>query len=800
MNNVNLKLIFRSLAKYKAFTLINILGLSLGIACSIVIYLFIEFELSFDKFYADSDQIYRVVRVVEHSSGKDTDGATPYPFSKTLRSNYPDFNVTTFFLAESEELFINGNSFKEKNILFVDSVFFNVFNIGWVQGSPESITEHPGNIAISESMAKKYFKDENPVGKTITALSNLNFLVSGVIKDAPLNSTMQYSFVLSIDNLSSGFINFQYENWGSTISGFESYFKLNKNTNVAEFENNLNDLVASVLPEDYSPNPNQRYCLENVGKMHLSPDFLNLPNTYATSPKSLIIYGFIGFLIIGIACINFVNLSIAQGLKRSKEVGMRKVLGAGKSQLRIYFIKEHALLSFLSLLIAAIIVEVCIPYINEFLGQNHELGIYNSTYFIYFCVLFFILINVMTSLYPSLVFSSFEPLKVLKGNKIGGNQNSFSLRNILLVFQFIISIALIVCALVVHKQINYINNKDLGFEYERVASFNLPDRQDNQIKAIREFLNKEPGVKSHGFGLGAPTSGSNMRMSFNVEGDPDNMVRYMNFKPVDTAYIHVFDLKMLAGSWFKQAGDTSLRAIDIIVSENLMKVYGFKSPMDALNKLVNFGGNRGRIVGVVNDFDMYSLRSENEPLAFAEVPYYWFNLYVDIEESRKQIVTERIETFLSDLYPKSFINRSSVKELIHRLYSEENKLGTIITVLSALAIIISSLGLFGLFSFMIVQRINEIGMRKVLGASVIQIVKELVKSYVKMILISSIIAFPISWYLMDQWLNRFAYRTTINVWVFLAALFLIVFIAITTILIQVIKTSRLNPVESLKYE
>lgn len=792
-----MKFMIRNILKNKVSSFINILGLSIGLASAIIIFLFIEYELSFDNFYKDKDEIYRITAISNHASGVDTDGATTYPLGYSLRNDFPDYLISTLYMMSELDVVIDKDVYKEKNILFVDSVFFNIFSSDWIIGSPEILKSNPGNIILTKSISQKYFGNENPLGKTLTFSNDQHFQVAGLIQDAPLNSTLNYSMIASTEILDTKMVGFNYDSWENSISGFETYMKIPKSVEPLVIEKQINDIIKSNYATGDNKATNTYYQFQALNQIHLSPEFEDIPNTYTTSKASLWIYGFIGILILCIASINYINLSTAQGLKRSKEVGIRKVLGSSRSQLSMLFVKENSVVLLLSLVFSVIVVEIVLPYVNNFMGNNLNLSIYQSRYFVIFLFLVYLLVDVMIALYPSLVMSGFMPIKALKGNLRTNKNKGFNLRNSLLVFQFIISITLIISTLVIKKQINYINNKDLGFEVKGIFNFLLPDSDENKIKSMKDYLLTQPGIVNFTFGIGAPSSTSNFRTSFKVEGDEAK--HYMNLKLADAEYYKTFELKLIAGNWYHERikGDTIFR---MVVSEKLYKTHGFKSPEEALNKRIPFGGNEAIICGVVKDFHIYSLRNEIESIAFLSIPQYYLGMFIKIDQNRTKETIAGVEKKLKELYPANAIEYESMSESLKEMYTEDNKISMIIMVLSMLAIVIASLGLFGLVSFMMVQRIKEIGIRKVLGASVTQIAMVLTKTYFKLIIIAGLIAVPLGWYFMNRWLNGFSYRIEIGIWVYLIAILLVISVAMITILFQIIKTGRMNPVTALKYE
>ncbi len=794
-----MKHIFRLIRKNKVFSIVNILGLSIGLASAIIIYLFVEFELSFDNYYKDGDQIYRVTRTNQYAAGTEKDGATSYPLGYSLRNDFPDFEITTFYMLGSRDVVFGERVYKEENILFIDSCFFNIFEYKWIYGSPELVTQRPENIAITTSLATKYFGDENPIGKNITLSPDKTYQIVGLVHDLPVNSTHKFSMLLSIENLTEEMVGFGYDTWEVTMSGFESYFKISDKVDLIDLERKMSDLIVAKYEDTKDRVNRTHHKFQPLHEVHLSPEYENMPNTYSTSKSNLWIYALIGLLIIAIAGINFVNLSTAQGLKRAKEVGVRKVLGASKTQLSLLFIKENAFISFVGLVFAVIIVEIVLPYINVFLGNSHELSIYNSTYFIFFFIIVYLIVNVIIALYPSLVMSRFTPIKALKGSINAPKQHTFSLRNLLLVFQFAISIALIIATIVIKMQISFINNIDIGFKTDQIIRFDLPENDSAKIQSLRNYLRAETGVKNIGFGMSAPASSSSFLTSFKVEGEDESAKHYLNLKPVDYSYNQVFDMEILAGDWFGERlpGDSIFR---VVANEKYYKILGFKSPLDALNKRFPLAGNTAIICGVVKDFYVNSLHEEIDPTAFISIPRFYSAMFVSIDNERIQESIASINDIMTSIFPTYYIEYESVENDLEKMYVDENRISTIITVLSALAIIIAVMGLFGLVSFMMVQRVNEIGMRKVLGATLNQIAMVLTKTYIQLILVASLFAIPLGWYFMTIWLGEFSYRIEIALWVYILAVVLTLIIALLVILLQVVKAGRMNPVDALKYE
>ncbi len=795
------KTVFRTLLSNKLYSIINIIGLAIGLACSITIFLFVEFETSFDKHFKNHEQIYRVVSTKPNVDRIDFDGATPFPMGYSLRNDFPDLTIASSYLQQSQDIMVNEVVYRERNILYMDSVFHQIFDLRWIQGSAELVSEHPGNIALTESLANKYFPDENPIGKSIIFSPDKTFQVVGVIADPPKNSSLQLSCAVSVKNITTELMNgFSFDEWGTSISGFETFFKIPSNVDVENFTNVLNEVVDKYF-EDEQDDPNRvQYTFQKLRDVHLEPDFQTKANTYSSSKASLWVYGLIGLLILTIAGINFINLTTAQGLKRAKEVGVRKVLGASKTSLRMRFIVQFAFTSLLSMIMAIILVEIILPDINTFLGNHTELSIYGSKNFVGFIILLFIFINLLTSVYPALVMSRFIPIKALKGGLLNSGNSKFNLRNALLVFQFTISIALISGTIIIRGQMNYVKNKDLGFEINNTQQFIVPQKDRAKMKSLGDFISNQPSVSAYAYGFGAPASTGNITTSLNREGEDNNGPRYrLNVKPVDKNYKDLFKLELLAGEWLFETPETDT-IMRVVISEQLLPIMDWSSPEDAIYKDMRLFGRNAKVIGVVKNFHIYSLRSESIPLVFVDFPEFYNYLFVNINPKATKNTVSLIESKMQELFPSSFIVTGSLQESIENMYTNERKTSVIISVLSGLAIFIAALGLFGIVSYMMIQKVKEIGIRKVLGASLQQLASALTKTYFYIILISSVIAIPLCWYFMDRWLSEFKYRIDISIWFFLISIGITLAIALITVLYHVIKAGQSNPVEALKYE
>nr|NQU93482.1 FtsX-like permease family protein [Bacteroidota bacterium] len=501
-------------------------------------------------------------------------------------------------------------------------------------------------------------------------------------------------------------------------------------------------------------------------------------------------------IIVGI--INFVNLSTAQSLKRFREIGIRKAIGAYRGQIFKQFILETAIITCIAVLIAIILTEVFMPYLNDFLGNRTDLSIYQSRFFFPFIIVMLITITWFTGLYPAMIMARFQPVLALKGSMGFTRRKRIDLRKSLVVFQFFVSVALIISSITISNQISYIRNKDLGFDKENQILVNFPETEYDKMAVLRSDLLSIPGVVNVTFGPG-PASSSNMTTNFQiVDSDIEDEIR-LNLKCADTNYMTTTGLNLIAGEWFKaQAeGDT---IYDVVVNEEMIVLLGLKNPHEALGRKLRISSIDCIICGVVGNFHLYSLHRKIIPVAFIHLPEYMFSIILKYTPGQESQVLTHFEEVWNKHYPDSFFNYKMYDKNVEEAYEADFRTFEIVRFFSLIAIMIGCLGLFGLVSFMVVQKTKEIGIRKVMGAQPGQIITMLTRIFLSWVLIANLIAWPVAWYAMNRWLENFTYRTSIHWWVFFAAALFSVFIALIAIFYHALRAARTNPVEAIKYE
>ena len=805
MSALALKQIFRSLWRYKSFTIVNIAGLSIGIAAVVLIFLIADYEKSFDRFSTNSQNIYRVVRKIQRS-GKDEFFATvPYPTAKLLRNEMPGVVATEIHRASEVNVRIaNKPPFTEKDVLFADSLFLDVFDFSainkfYVAGNAKSALSAPGQAILTESAAKRYFGNDNPIGQVIKLDAKLDVEVAAIIKDVPSTTHLPFNMLVSYSSLSKDFIGgFDIEHWGLVSNGY-CYARVTGNTSV----NGINRSLYSIVQKNGESDRDKRekFYLQPLSQVHFDPAFETSNAGYTVSPKYLMMLVLLGCFIILIACVNYINLSTSLAFSKSKEVGIRKTIGASKLHLFFYYMSETLVLTTIAAIIGLTIAVLFLPLINQLLDKTISAQQLTSLRFVLGSVVALILVSFISGVYPALILAGFKPIESLKNQLALPSRFSTVLRKGLVVFQFTTSIALIICTIVIAKQMHYSNTKSLGFNKEAVVEVSLPSPDSTKIEAFRSLLQNQTGVQEVSFCLGAPISDNGISTSIKAPELPENGDYSVKLIACDKNYLETYGIKLIAGRWFFPGEEKTLGS-GLVVNETLVKTLGYTNPADAIGKKVYIGINdyNPPIIGVVKDFHTTSLHQSIVPAALMPFPFFYYAAGVRISPGNMKNTLSKIETAFNKVYPEYVYQLSFIDEQLARLYEQETKNYNLFKAFSGISIFICCIGLWGLIAFVVVRKTKEIGIRKVLGASISNIVSILSMDFLKLIIVALIVASPVAWYFMHQWLQNFAYRIDISWWVFvLAGLFALV-IAFTTISFQAIKAALANPVKNLRTE
>lgn len=787
----------RTLWRNRSHALINIVGLSLGITSAITIFLILKFELSYDKFRADNERIFRVVCEFKYNDRSEYTSASTYPLPPAVRSDFPDAEYVSIMDGESAVLMIakpNGviEKFKETKIAFVDSSYFNIIEQTWINGNKESLAR-PNTVVVTESMARKYFGQEDAVDKIINYNSEYDLTVVGVVKDPPLNTDFAYDFYITT-NL--GGTKRGWDNWGASASDVNCIVKLHNGVSKEQMEAKMKGWHMKYFTgKEEEDGKNRTYFLQPLSEIHFDERFYNHGGR-TVSKKTLITLGLIGAVLLLTACVNFINLNTVLIIDRSKEAGVRKVMGSSRSQLVFQFLSETIMITLIALLISSGLVELMIIELTSILGYRLEFHPFSDATTMLYLVVILLVVTMLAGLYPAVRLSRFQPVKALK-NKIGGESNKgLTFRRSLIVFQLIISQVLVVCTIIVVQQIDYFMSQPLGLDSEAVVEFEIPDRKPEVMLLLTERMRQIPGVENFSASNTGSTSDGQWSGDFEATVGDKLVKQGTIVKMADENFIDTYGIKLLHGENLVHS-DTATR---FLVSEALAKVLGFKNPADAIGTPVNLWGRKALIMGIVQDFNSNSLHDKIEPTIILCGRDSYFKGAVRLSTSNMPQTLAKIKATWEDLFPKYVYEQHFLDETIAHFYDAERKVSYLIGVFASVAIFIGCIGLFGLISFMARRKTKEVGIRKTLGASVGQVVALFSKEFAILIGISFVISVPITYYFMEQWLSNFEYRIHPNVFTFTLGVVFTFIVVLTTVGLKSYKAATANPVDALKDE
>jgi putative ABC transport system permease protein len=799
-----LKIAFRYLLRNKGYTTINILGLAIGIACCLLIMLFVRTEFSYDRFHSKSDRIYRLWQQEKVEGQEFINTVTPVSAVTVIQSTYPEVETTCRVYGSNPIIKVGNNSFTD-NMRMVDSTFFTVFDFELLEGNRANPFSTANTVLLTEETAIKYFGKENAMGKSLEIQfgpDKVLFTVGGIVKSAPEASSIRYNLLIPYANSKYIFGPRAQTSWFNVVT--ESYVVLKEGVKAADLQKKFTGMIKKYLGENYKEG-GFLFHLQPMTDIHLNND-LPAGLEPVSNPKYSYILGTIGILILLVACINFIILSVGRSATRAMEVGVRKVMGAERQQLVRQFWGEAILVTMISVVIGLIMSLILLKPFNQIVQRNLTLNFIDPG-FLLFCLLMIGLIALIAGMYPALVLSGFKPVDVLKGKlKMKGNN---WMRQGLIVGQFVASIAMIVCTIAVGKQMNYLKNKDLGYQKEQVVivSTNMTRRQGLPFAELyRSALLKQPQVKDAAVSIFSFGESGWANLGFM---DDKRVYKMCQYNSVDAHFIKAMGLTMNEGRDFSPDNPADFSS-SAIVNEAFVKEFGFTDPVG--KKLP--GAFDQRIVGVVKDFNYMSLHSKIEPLfltiqadsvlrktsdiSFVASPQP--RISVRLQGGNLAEGIEALKRTWKEVAPNQDFEYRFLDESIAEMYQAEQRTSTVVKIASGLSIFIACMGLFGLATLTVVRRTKEIGIRKVLGADTSTIVGLLSKDFAKLVILAAIIAFPLAWWFMNDWLKDFAYRTSISWWVYVIAGVLSLVIALGTISFQAIKAALANPVKSLRTE
>lgn len=770
-----LKIAFRNLTRHRIYSFINIAGLAVGIACAIIIMLWVKHELSYDKFNKNADRLYRVVFT---DAQKDFYGFyQPGPLARYLKDNFPEVEQSTSYSVMQWKVSHDVEGFFCKGGL-VDSSFFQMFTFPLEEGNAKTVLATANSIVISRSLAQKLFGNSDPIGQPLKLNDRTGTVVTGVFSDVPSASHMQFDFVIPFSNGPDWT-----RMWDRKCT--YTYVLLRENTSLDE----MNKKIFGVM-NTFNPTWKNVLFLFPITKSHLFEPGGGGPIIY------VYIFSAFGFLILIVACINFMNLSTARSEKRLKEIGIKKTVGSSRMELVWQFMAESILLSFFSLLIAIVLVELSLPSFNNML-DTHITMVF-AGWMLPILSGIALLTGLTAGSYPAIYLSSFKPMTALNG-KVSrtGEHRSLFIRNVLVITQFSFSVFIITCILFISKQFSFIQSKNLGFNKDQVVMISTRGALQQNVSLVKDELMKYPFVQSASV---SATDFTNFEGAgtgpIDWEGKTSNKVLEVGFNFVDEDFAKTFQIKMVQGRFFSKEYPSDVSAA-FVVNEEAVKDMGINDPIN--KNLTTWFGMKGKIVGVIHDFNTQSLREEMAPIVL--IPTRAANyLCVHLSTTDISAAMKTVEKTVKTIVPDDPLEYRFLDEVVDNQYKTERRTDKLAEIIAVLSIFISCLGLFGLASFSSEQRTKEIGIRKVLGASVSGVLVMLTRDFTKWVLISNFIAWPIAWYAMSKWLQGFAYRVEMSWWLFVLAGGLTMLIAFITVSWQAIRAATANPVESLRYE
>jgi predicted permease len=787
------KIARRNVYRNKAYSLINVLGLALGIACAILIFSLVKYHLSFDTLHSKKDRIYRITTEL-HQEGISREANIPQPMGKAFRDDYTFAEKVAMVYSDYWLVSIpssKDNKKFEENIAFAEPEFFDILDFPLMQGDKNTILTEPNTAIITGRIADKFFGDQNPINQIIRVENKWDFRITGILKDFPINTDRRDEIYLSYSNLKDYNSWLAGDSWQGIAGGMHCFVLLKPDV--------LPSDVDKAFPELSKKYYNERdekiyqFKLQHISDMHFNPELGGY-----LAKKNLWAFSLIGLFLIITACVNFINLATAQALGRSKEIGVRKVLGSQRGQLFWQFIAETTLITMLALVLAFALAQAALPYVNQLLDIQLRINIFHDVYLLTFLPILLLVVILLSGSYPGLILAGFQPVLALKGRLSQKHVGGFSLRRGLVVTQFAISQLLIIGTIVIANQMRYSSQADMGFRKDAIVMLPVPEREKSTISSLNSEISRITGVEKVAFCSRAPASPDWASVTVRFDSRTENEDFDILVKAGNDQYVSTFDLQVIAGRNVHPSDTVR----EFLLNETAVKRFGVRSPEDVIGKGMQIGLNnsKGTIVGVVKDFHNKSFHETIDPLCITTSNDWYSNCAVKINPANLSATLGAIEATWKKTFPDHVFQYDFLDEQIARFYKLDNMILRLIQAFASIAIIIGCLGLYGLVSFMAAQKTKEVGVRKVLGASVQSILWLFGKEFTRLLIIAFVIAAPLAWWVMRNWLENFTYRIEIGAGVFVLAIAVTFLVAIITVGYQALKGALANPVSSLRNE
>lgn len=797
------KTALRNLRRNKVYAGINVAGLAVGIAACLLIFLVVRFETSYDKHHENGKNIYRVVSLFQTEDGYDHSPGAAFPVGPALRTDFPQLkHVARIIQSQDEQITIsnaNGQPAKKftGRLYYTEPEFFSMFDFEWLTGDAQSTLSQPGSAVLTQEAAEKYFGNwKNAIGKTFLHDNKHTYQVNGILKNPPVNTDFPFHVLVSYKSIEDTQLGNNLEDWVSTYSQNYTFIQLPANYSPGKFNTELEGFVKKHKPSEYTKD---KYALQPLSEIHYDDTYGNY-NARTFSHSLVTALTLIAIFLVIIACVNFINLATAQAVNRAREVGVRKVMGSNRRQLAVQFLCETGIITFTALLLAIGIASAVLPLLNQFLNVQISFNIVKEPVLILFVLGIGLAVTFLSGLYPALILSGFNPITALKSKITTKMTGGISLRRALVVLQFAIAHILIIGTLVVMSQMNFFRKATLGFDKQAVVNVPIPrdSASRSKIDVLRHELLQGPGISQVSFSLATPAEDGGWQSDFKFDHAAKSTNWSANLKWADVEYFDVYKLEFAAGRPYAESDTVR----EFVVNETLARKLGYTDFNQIIGKQIDFWDGKivAPIVGVVRDFNSFSLREPMAPVVLGSKQNNYYMINVRLKPDETEAALAFIEKAWSKTYPDNVYEYAFMDQTIDEFYKQEAQLSALYKIFAAIAIFISCLGLYGLVSFMAAQRTREVGIRKVLGASSRTIVYLLSKEFTVLIFIAFIIAGPIAWFIMKNWLQNYSYRVPLGVSIFIAAIIGSILIAWITVGYRAIKSALANPVKALRSE